>query len=249
MSQLPTMPAADDSKSERISEGNRRRNPRARIELPIRVRSADFVDDQVDEVRATINVSRSGLYFSSQRTSYHRGKKVLLTVPFREFVADAGPEERGELVRVEHFKDGRAGVAVRLLKSAESRAVHKVHPSRAEETKKSAITEHRLAPRLPLVAEAEVMEPPAGTRLKTRLSDLSLSGCYVDTLHPLPVGTRIRLRVVRNKIILEALATVIYSEPRLGMGVSFTQLSPDQKSILENWLADVACPSPKSKCD
>ena len=84
------------------------------------------------------------------------------------------------------------------------------------------------------------MEPPAGARLKTRLSDLSLSGCYVDTLHPLPVGARIRLRVVRNKIILEALATVIYSEPRLRMGVSFTQLSPEQKSILENWLADVA---------
>jgi len=39
---------------------------------------------------------------------------------------------------------------------------------------------------------------------------------------------------------LEALATVIYSEPRLGMGVSFTQLSPEQKSILENWVADVA---------
>ncbi len=83
------------------------------------------------------------------------------------------------------------------------------------------------------------MEPPAGTWLKTRLSDLSLSGCYVDTLHPLPVGARVCLRVVRNKIILEALATVIYSEPRLGMGVSFTQLSADQKSILEKWLADV----------
>jgi hypothetical protein len=38
---------------------------------------------------------------------------------------------------------------------------------------------------------------------------------------------------------MEALATVIYSEPRLGMGVWFTQLSPEQKSILENWLADV----------
>jgi len=84
------------------------------------------------------------------------------------------------------------------------------------------------------------MEAPSGTWLKTRLSDLSLSGCYVDTLHPLPVGARIRLRAVRNKIILEVLATVIYSEPRLGMGVSFTQLSPEQKSILENWLADVA---------
>jgi hypothetical protein len=234
------MHANDDSKSKRSSEENRRRNPRARISLPIRVRSADFADDQVDEVRATINVSRGGLYFSSQRSSYHRGMKVLLTIPFRNFVADAGPEERGEVVRVDHFKDGRAGVAVRLLKSTESKTVYKVHPSRAEETKKSPITEHRSAARLPFLTEAEVMEPPAGTWLKTRLSDLSLSGCYVDTLHPLPVGARIRLRVVRNKIILEALATVIYSQPRLGMGVSFTQLSPEQQSVLENWLADVA---------
>ncbi len=124
------MHATDDSKSKRISEENRRRNPRARISLPIRVRSADFVDDQVDEVRATINVSRGGIYFSSQRSSYHRGMKVLLTIPFRDFVADAGPEERGEVVRVEHFKDGRAGVAVHLLKSTESRTVYKVHPSR-----------------------------------------------------------------------------------------------------------------------
>jgi len=226
------MPATDDPESKRISEENRRRNPGARISLPIRVRSADFVDDQVDEVRATINVSRGGLYFSSQRSSYHRGMKVLLTIPFRDFVADASPEERGEVVRVEHFKDGRAGVAVRLLKSTESRAAHKVHPSRAEETKQSPILEHRLAPRLSFLTEAEVMEPPAGIWLKTRLSDLSLSGCYVDTLHPLPVGSRIRLRAV--------LAIIIYSERRLGMGVSFTQLSPEQKSILENWLADVA---------
>jgi len=234
------MHANDDSKSKRSSEENRRRNPRARISLPIRVRSADFADDRVDEVRATINVSRGGLYFSSQRSSYHRGMKVLLTIPFRNFVGDAGPEERGEVVRVDHFKDGRAGVAVRLLKSTESKTVYKVHPSRSEETKKSPITEHRSAARLPFLTEAEVMEPPAGTWLKTRLSDLSLSGCYVDTLHPLPVGARIRLRVVRNKIIWEALAIVIYSQPRLGMGVSFTQLSPEQQSVLKDWLADVA---------
>ena len=164
----------------------------------------------------------------------------LLTIPFRDFVAYAGPEERGEVVRVEQFKDGRAGVAVRLLKSTGGRAAHKVHPFRAEETKKSPIPEHRLAPRLPFLTEAEVMEPPAGTWLKTRLSDLSLSGCYIDTLHPLPVGARIRLRVARNKIILEALATVVYGKARLGMGVSFTQLSSEQKSILENWLADIA---------
>jgi hypothetical protein len=36
------------------------------------------------------------------------------------------------------------------------------------------------------------------------------------------------------------LGTVVYSEPRLGMGISFTQLTPEQKSILENWLAEAA---------
>jgi hypothetical protein len=35
------MHPSDDSESKRISEENRRRNPRARISLPIRVRSAE----------------------------------------------------------------------------------------------------------------------------------------------------------------------------------------------------------------
>jgi len=113
--------------------------------------------------------------------------EVLLTIPFRDFVADAGPEERGEVVRVEHFKDGRRECSPSPEIHGRQGA-HKVHPFRAEETKKSPIPEHRLAPRLPFLTEAEVMEPTTGTWLKTRLSDLSLSGCYVDTLHPLPVG-------------------------------------------------------------
>src|SRR5260370_29435955 len=101
------MSITDDPKSKRISEENRRRNHRARISLPIRVRSADFVDDQVDEVRATINVSRGGLYFSSQRCSYHRGMKVMLTIPFRAFLADASPGERSEMVPGEHVQYGQ----------------------------------------------------------------------------------------------------------------------------------------------
>src|SRR2546427_4255463 len=123
------MSTTDDPKSKRISEENRRRNHRARISLPIRVRSADFVDDQVDEVRATINVSRGGLYFSSQRCSYHRGMKLLLTILLRDFVVVAGPGGGGRGVRGGHFKNGRTGVAVRLLKSTETRAENKGHHS------------------------------------------------------------------------------------------------------------------------
>src|SRR5260370_36433400 len=106
MFQLPPMPATDDPKSKRNLDGNRRRNARARISLPIRVRSADFADDHVDEVRATVNVSRGGVYFSSQRSSYRRGMRVLLTIPCKAF-AGAGPEEPREVVRVEHLHNAR----------------------------------------------------------------------------------------------------------------------------------------------
>src|SRR5258708_19472874 len=103
MPQLPTTHATDDSKLKGISAENRRRNPRARISLPIRVRSADFVDDQVDEVRATINVSPGGLYFSSQRSSFHRGLKELLKIPFLDFVAMSPPPNPATVVQLVTF--------------------------------------------------------------------------------------------------------------------------------------------------
>src|SRR5260370_38776626 len=109
--QLPLMPTTDEPESKRISDENRRRNSRARISLPIRVRSADFAVDHVDEVRATGNVSRGGVYFSSQRSSYRRGIRVLLTIPCKGF-AGAGPEEPGEVVRVEHLENGREWLSV-----------------------------------------------------------------------------------------------------------------------------------------
>src|SRR5260370_23224197 len=106
--QLPLMPTTDEPESKRISDENRRRNSRARIALPIRVRSADFADDHVDEVRATVNVSRGGVDCSSQRSSYRRIMRVLLTIPGNDF-AGAGPEQPGEVVLVEHLVGVREG--------------------------------------------------------------------------------------------------------------------------------------------
>src|SRR5260370_38068951 len=116
--------------------------------------------------------------------------RVLLTIPCKGF-AGAGPEEPGEVVRVEHLENGRAGVAVRLVKSTESRAAHRVYSPRAEETKKDPLPEHRLTPRSPFLTEAEELKTPAGTWLKTHCSDLSLRRCYVDSHHPLPKRQRI----------------------------------------------------------
>jgi hypothetical protein len=52
--------------------------------------------------------------------------------------------------------------------------------------------ERRSAPRYPLVVAAEVVELPRGARPSARTCDVSRTGCYIDTLNPVPHGSRVR---------------------------------------------------------
>jgi hypothetical protein len=50
--------------------------------------------------------------------------------------------------------------------------------------------ERRSARRHVMVLAAEVVELPSGAKLSARRSDISRTGCYIDTLNP--SGSRIR---------------------------------------------------------
>jgi hypothetical protein len=47
----------------------------------------------------------------------------------------------------------------------------------------------RREPRYPFIASAELLEENSGARMNSRISDLSLNACYVDTVNPLPDGS------------------------------------------------------------
>ena len=96
--------------------------------------------------------------------------------------------------------------------------------------------ERRRTPRFPFIASAEVMEQSSGSRMNTRISDLSAAGCYVDTINPLPKGTPVHLKIFTETQSFEAPATVVYSHAHLGMGLMFREVQPNSQSVLENWL-------------
>ena len=96
----------------------------------------------------------------------------------------------------------------------------------------------RSVQRCPLVASAEVTEVHSGALLSARISELGLGGCYVDALNPFPEGTLVRLRILRDEGTFETEAKVAYCDPRFGMGMAFTEMTPDQRSILEAWIAE-----------
>lgn len=98
--------------------------------------------------------------------------------------------------------------------------------------------ERRSAPRYPLVLAAEVVELPRGAKLSARTSDISRSGCYFDTLNPIPQGSQIRLRITHHNEVFEAIGKVVYVSYGLGMGVAFTEVSPEQQARLDHWLTN-----------
>ena len=97
----------------------------------------------------------------------------------------------------------------------------------------------RAVRRCALVASAEVTELSSGTRLSARTSEVGLGGCYVDALNPFAVGAQVKLRIVRDQGVFEATAKVVYSDLSFGMGMSFTEMAPEQRAILENWLEEM----------
>jgi len=98
--------------------------------------------------------------------------------------------------------------------------------------------DRRDAQRLPLILAVEVTEVDSGARLSARTSDVSRTGCYVDTLNPGPSGTVVRVKFNHNGEQLDLLARIVYVSPRLGMGVRFDEsISPEQLAILDRWLA------------
>jgi hypothetical protein len=97
----------------------------------------------------------------------------------------------------------------------------------------------RAVRRCPLVASAEVTELFSGTVLSARISEFGLGGCYVDALNPFPEGMLVGLRILRDQGVFETKARVVYCDPRFGMGLAFTEMTPDQRLILEAWLAEI----------
>lgn len=98
--------------------------------------------------------------------------------------------------------------------------------------------ERRHEPRYAFIASAEFLEENSGSRMDSRISDLSLSGCYVDTVNPLPGGTIVQLRIFTETHSFEAPATVVYAHTHLGMGMKFRDVQANNEEVLRLWLPE-----------
>jgi hypothetical protein len=109
--------------------------------------------------------------------------------------------------------------------------------STATETAATETAERRDSARHAFICPAELVEVSGGVCITARTADLSSNGCYIDTLNPLPVGTRVRIWLTKDDRRVEFQARVASSHSGFGMGLIFEELKPEQKATLQSWIA------------
>jgi PilZ domain-containing protein len=192
----------------------------------LRIRPADFNDGSFEEVRSTANASRDSFYFFTPHDRYYKGIRLLITP------ASASPtgawEKVGEVVRVDRQGAG-FGVAVVFSK-------HSTVSGDRVQSPQPGKNERRCAQRQPFVATTEIIDVRTGGRSWMRTADLSMNGCYIDTLNPFPLHTVVRLQIQKENASVEFCARVITCHPGSGMGLVFEGITPTQHTALDKWL-------------
>ena len=92
--------------------------------------------------------------------------------------------------------------------------------------------DRRTSKRISYVCEVEC--EGAGLSLATRISDLSTSGAFIDSLTCYAPGTYLRIRFRINDTLIESGAEVRFTMPQMGMGVRFLGLDPIHRGVLEH---------------
>jgi PilZ domain len=98
--------------------------------------------------------------------------------------------------------------------------------------------EKRVVPRFTFSATVDISHPESGIHLTGRISEISRKGCYIDVLNTLPKDTPVQLRITRDRGTFDTAGSVIYVLERMGMGIAFSEIAPDQMGILDSWLAE-----------
>jgi hypothetical protein len=98
----------------------------------------------------------------------------------------------------------------------------------------------RRVPRYPCRGGGEIRQPGMKTIVWGSMTDISRTGCYLETLTTLPRNAKCELMLNVEGIEIRSGAEVRVSHPSMGMGLQFIDLEPTDREKLEALLAKLA---------
>jgi hypothetical protein len=135
-----------------------------------------------------------------------------------------------------------------LERTAEAQESEQLAPSEfafepakpARPVRKDMAAVRRKHPRYPCTGGAELRQTESGPPAWGNLSDISLTGCYVETTSTLTVGSMVLFRLRAHNVEVSGRAVVKTSHHAVGMGIAFLHLSAENQQNLEFLIGTLA---------
>jgi hypothetical protein len=108
-------PSTTGMSSAKPAAKERRGSRRCKITQLMRLRPSDPERDHFDDMRGTLSVSRSGVYFQTSEAAYEIGMRLFVTLPYSQNPMSMNREYLAEVVRRDPLPTGMFGVGLKLL--------------------------------------------------------------------------------------------------------------------------------------
>ena len=93
----------------------RRASRRCKFTQLMRIRPSDPSIEHFDDMRGTLSVSRTGVYFHTTESGYKVGMRLFLIMPYSQNPGSTNREYLAEVVRKDALPNGMTGIGVKLL--------------------------------------------------------------------------------------------------------------------------------------
>jgi PilZ domain len=108
------IPTGSSSKQP-FTHAERRGSRRCRITQLMLIRPSDPERDPFEDMRGSVSVSRSGIFFQSSEPGYEVGMRLFVTMPYSQDPASMAREYLAEVVRRDDLPTGMFGIGIKIL--------------------------------------------------------------------------------------------------------------------------------------
>jgi hypothetical protein len=108
-------PSTSGAPAPKPATQERRGSRRCKITQLMRIRPSDPEKDHFDDMRGTLSVSRSGVYFQTSEPGYEIGMRLFVTLPYSQNPMAMNREYLAEVVRRAPLSTGMFGVGLKIL--------------------------------------------------------------------------------------------------------------------------------------
>jgi hypothetical protein len=207
---------------------------RAQSALVVRVLGMDVNGRPIMEAARTVNISRLGLVIEGLQSRLKPGEVVSLQYKGRKvryrvlWAGDAKAETAGQL-------------GLEQINHKDDLWQQDLPPENGRDTRVPG-TDRRRRPRFEAALPVEVKSAQA-TPIRAEITDISLNGCYVNTLFPVPLDSNVTIVFWLGDDKLVVKGKTCTSVLGLGCGIKFADLSAAAGQRLTEYLENRCKPA------